>query len=179
MATPVPKIEMTVTYFEMRDPLVRRRMRPAPKGLELVHVPEPPVHFYRYLQDTIGDGMWFERRYADDEAMRAAIHKPGVALWIPYLHGAPAGMVELDCEFFPEVELVFFGVMPEHIGKGLGGYLLDWAVDKVFAEGATRFWLHTCNYDHPNAIPAYKAAGFEVYDTRTALIDDPHALGLL
>ena len=34
-----------------------------------------------------------------------------------------------------------------------------------------RVWLHTCDLDHPAALPNYLKAGFEIYDTK--VIEQP------
>ena len=50
-------------------------------------------------------------------------------------------------------------------GRGLGGALLTEAVERAWAAGAARVWLHTCTFDHPAAIPNYLARGFTVFRT--------------
>ena len=35
--------------------------------------------------------------------------------------------------------------------------------DEAWALGASRVWLHTCTLDSPNALPNYKARGFDEY----------------
>jgi len=175
----VPKVEMTVTYLEMRQPPTRNKARPRPENLVVSHIIEPPLDFYRYLHDVVGRDMWFERRQFTDAQLRETVYCSTVEVWVPFLDGAPAGLIEFDFASLPHVELVYFGITAEHIGKGIGGYLLDWSADYVWARGAGRFWLHTCNFDHANAIPAYRRAGFEVYDTVVSMIDDPRALGLI
>ena len=36
--------------------------------------------------------------------------------------------------------------------------------DKVWSERPKRFWLHTCNLDHPAALKLYQKVGFVLYD---------------
>ena len=42
-----------------------------------------------------------------------------------------------------------------YFGKKCGGYLLSEAIKKLFEEGISRVWLHTCSLDHENAIKNY------------------------
>ena len=56
-----------------------------------------------------------------------------------------------------------FGLTPPFIGRGYGGPLLDSAVQNAFAWGADRVWVHTCNYDHPNALNNYLKSGFQIF----------------
>ena len=49
-------------------------------------------------------------------------------------------------------EIAYFGILEEYFGKKCGGYLLSEAIKKLFDEGASRVWLHTCSLDHQNSI---------------------------
>ena len=40
------------------------------------------------------------------------------------------------------------------------------AIEKAWSHGPERIWLHTCELDHPAAMPMYLEAGFEVFDQR-------------
>jgi len=64
-----------------------------------------------------------------------------------------------------EVEIAYFGLLPDFIGRGLGGTLLTSAIESAWAWKPTpsRVWLHTCNRDHPNALNNYQARGFKIY----------------
>ena len=63
---------------------------------------------------------------------------------------------------------------------GLGRLLIGTAIAKAFARpGTGRFWLHTCNFDHPRAIEFYQSAGFRIYATGFEVMDDPRIAGRL
>ena len=79
--------------------------------------------------------------------------------------GETAGYFELHREDDGAVEIVYFGLLPQYTGRGLGGALLTEAVERAWASGAARVWLHTCTFDHPAAIPNYLARGFTVFKT--------------
>lgn len=165
------------TYFlEMRARPQRTHERACPAGIEIVRVTQPPIHFYRYLFDTVGDPWgWWERKLQTDDQIATELHDPGFVLFVPYYAGVPAGMVELDSRKSPEIRLNYFGLMPEMIGKGIGGYLMDWTVDYVWNAGAARFWLNTCTRDSPQALAMYLRAGFVQYDQRSTVMEDPLA----
>jgi len=140
-------------------------LQPPGSGIEVVRALEPTVSFYRYLYDTVGaDWLWTRRRLLDDADLAAIIRDPGVDIRVLWCHGVPAGFAELDVREAPDVELAYFGLIPEFIGRGLGRYLLDWAVRHAWTRGAGRLWVHTCDLDHPRAVATYEAAGFELYD---------------
>ena len=62
-----------------------------------------------------------------------------------------------------ETEISYFGLLEEYIGKGIGGYALSVAIKKSFEKNIRRVWLHTCTFDHPNALKNYIARGMTVF----------------
>ena len=91
----------------------------------------------------------------------------------------PSGFAELDRRRKDEVELVHLGMIPEYAGRGLGTYLLGWAVDQAWSKPARRVWTRTSNHDHPKAIAVFQRAGFVPYDQESGLIDDPRRAGAM
>jgi GNAT superfamily N-acetyltransferase len=81
------------------------------------------------------------------------------------MDGTPAGYFEIEKRPEGEVEIKNIGLLPAFIGQGLGGHLLTVAVERAWAWGATRVWLHTCTHDHPHALRNYVARGFRVCKT--------------
>jgi len=171
-----PKITLTTWYFEMLAPPARP-LHDLPPGLSIVLARKPPVHFYRYLYDTIGGPwVWWERKRQSDARVLEDIHHPEVDLFVPYLDGVPIGMIELDRRDFPEVKLPYFGIVPEYCGRGIGAAALDWSIAHVWGLGAKRYWLTTCSLDSPAALRVYESAGFARFKQEDELVDDP-ALG--
>ncbi len=157
-------VETIITYLEMTAP----PDRPPPvvrPGIEVRRATAPTLSFYRYLYDTIGaDWLWTQRRRMPAEALIAVLRDPAVEINVLWVAGVPAGYAELDWRHAPEVELAYFGLIPEYIGQGLGGFLLDWAIARAWRTGPRRLWVHTCDLDHPNALAVYQKAGFRAYD---------------
>ena len=180
LAAPAPpgKLRVTVTYVEMTQ-------RPRPGATQhragacaVLRAEAPTASFYRFLYNTVGKPwLWYERRLLDDGALYEAITRPGVEIYVLYVRGVPAGYVELDRYQPEEVEIAYFGLMPEFIGRGLGPYFLDWAVGRAWnppqGDAPGRVWLHTCTLDHPKALATYQRAGFRVYDQHAITINDP------
>jgi GNAT superfamily N-acetyltransferase len=54
-------------------------------------------------------------------------------------------------------------LLPEFIGRGLGGALLTSAIDEAWRLSPKRVWVHTCTLDHPQALANYQARGMVVY----------------
>jgi GNAT superfamily N-acetyltransferase len=174
------KLECIVTYLEMREPPRHPNILSGRHKIALMRAESPTVSFYRYLYDTIGEEwLWWERRALDDEALAAIIHDPEVEIFVLYYDGVPAGYIELDLRIAGEIEIAYFGLIPEFIGRGLGAYLLGWALDEAWQREPERVWLHTCNFDHPKAIAVYQRVGFTPYKQETTQIDDPRETGVL
>jgi GNAT superfamily N-acetyltransferase len=174
------KIASTITHLEMSAPPSALPL-PAPRdGLDIEQAVRPTVSFYRYLYDTIGEAwLWGDRRKLDDHALAAIVQHPAVEVYVLWVHGVPAGYAEFDGRIPGEIELAYFGLVPEFIGQKLGPYLLDWAIRTAWARDPRRLWVHTCSLDHPGALAMYERAGFGVFHRETVIEDDPRALGLI
>ena len=174
------KIEVTVTYLEMTVP-PRRAAAGAPSdGTRVMRAEKPTGSVYRYLYDTVGEPwLWYERRRMSDAALAAIVQDADVRIDVLYVAGVPAGYAELDFRRKDEVELGYFGLMPEFIGAGYGGYLLDRAIDTAWKTKPERLWVNTCTMDHPRALKVYRRAGFVPYRRTRHIIDDPRKNGLI
>ena len=161
----------TRTYLEMTDP---RALRPGHTPNDDVRVarrdPCEP-EFWRYLYASVGAAYrWVDRLPWTEEEIRAYLTDPAVTLWVMTVGGAVAGYFELRRELDGSVEIVYFGLLLEFTGRGLGGYLLTDAVERAWASGARRVWLHTCSFDHPFAIQNYLDRGFSVFRTEQYVV---------
>jgi GNAT superfamily N-acetyltransferase len=157
-------LPMTVTFLEMKG---KPAMIPPPipsTKVAILRADKPPVHFYRYLYNTIGEPyFWVDRRRMDDSSLAALIKNPLLELYVLYANGNPAGMAELDFRE-PHVGLLaYFGLMPEYIGKRLGTYFLYHAVQNAWTRAISTLLVNTCTLDHPRALPLYQRMGFVAY----------------
>ena len=172
-------LNTVVTYLEM----TARSTTPTPplpaQKIALMRAETPTVSFYRYLYVSIGeDWLWFEREILSDQDLENIIQNDLVEVYVLYVGGVPAGMGELDRRADGEVELAYFGLLPEFIGRGLGPYFLRWLIDQAWTYEPHRVWLHTCDLDHPKAFNLYQSAGFQPYRRETINFRDPRADGL-
>ena len=176
---PRGKVEWVITFLEMTRPPVRPALHRSDK-LILLRAERPTVSFYRYLYNTVGEQwLWHERRRWSDEELSAVICNPKVEIYVLYVAGVPVGFAELDRRRKDEVELAHLGMIPEYAGRGLGTYLLGWAVDQAWSKRIRRLWVRTSNHDHPKALPTFQKAGFEPYDQQASFIDDPRRKGAM
>ena len=114
-----------------------------------------------------------DARWLSDAELAAVLDDPRVEVNVLWVGGAPAGYAELDRRAPPDIELAYFGLMPEFIGQGLGAYLLDWAIHHAWRSRPRRLWLHTCDLDHPRALDFYQSLGFRIYDRQVTEADLP------
>jgi GNAT superfamily N-acetyltransferase len=170
-----PPIPITITKLEMtaKPASLRPKLRREHDNgrVVLLKVKQPPVHFYRYLYETVGrDHVWVERTRMSDEVLAAIVQDENIDLYVLYCEGAPAGYAELDFRKMPNAELAYFGLIPDYIGRGLGGFLLATAIDIAWSKPIERLWVHTNTLDHPRALPLYQQLGFVPYAQETAQI---------
>ena len=155
-------VSTTVTYLAMDGPPARLPPTPAAPRMALMRADEIPLHFYRYLYERVGIAcLWVERRGISDEALTGMVQREGIEVTVLYANGAPAGFYELDFAYPARPDLVYFGLMPEWIGRGIGAWLLGTAVSEAFSRGAAALTVNTCTLDHPAALPLYQRLGFQ------------------
>lgn len=130
---------------------------------------EPCGAFNRFLYSTVGaDWQWTDRLPWSLEQWQQNTAQPGLETWVAYINGTPAGYFELFYAMeVGEVEIQYFGLLPQFTGRGLGGALLTDAIKRAWslADGVKRVWVHTCTLDGPTALPNYRARGMQVYKT--------------
>ena len=162
-----------VTYLEMLQPPDSPVPEAPMPDLTVIQALSPTTRYYRYLYGAVGGPWhWVDRGKLDDEKLAAIVQDPRVEVYVLYVAGVPAGYAELDRRQCPDIELAYFGIMPEYIGKKLGPYLLGWAIEKAWSYNPRRFWLHTCTLDHPKALATYLNAGFRIYDRKEESVAD-------
>jgi GNAT superfamily N-acetyltransferase len=153
--------QVTRTYLEMGSPddlVPAPTPRPEPK---VERLPQCSVPFFRFLYQEVGRAyQWTDRLSWTDEMIRGYLATPEVSMWLLSWEMEPAGYFELRQHEDRSVEIAYFGLLPEFIGRGWGKYLLTGAVKAAWQLGAGRVWLHTCTLDHPAALPNYLKRGF-------------------
>ena len=158
---------MSTYYLHMTEPAQLRPARKRVAGFEVVRCQVPCVAVNRFFYQEVGKGWrWTFRLPWTEAEWQAYVERPGLETWIGSERGTPAGYFELARQEGDQVEVASFGVLPQFIGRGLGGLLLTAALERAWEEGTRRVWLHTCSWDHPHALANYQARGLEVYKTR-------------
>jgi GNAT superfamily N-acetyltransferase len=175
------RLDLTITYLEMTErPPHPHVVPPHRLKLSLLRAHQPTVGFYRFLYNSVGEPwLWYERRVMSDDDLARIIQDDRVEIYVLYVDGVPAGFAELDLRTPPNIELAYFGLMPDFIGRGLGRYLLTWAIDTSWNHEPERLWVNTNTLDHAKALPLYQRCGFRPYKQEHVVIDDPRILGVI
>lgn len=166
-------MQATRTYLQLTDPgQFREAFGPFP-DLVVERVAEPAAALYRSCYRTVGDAyQWRDRWNWSDAEIRAHLDRPDISIYVAAQRERFAGWYELRRVADDDsVEIAYFGLAPDAIGRGLGKHLLSSAVRDAWACGPSRVWVHTCTLDHPHALPNYQARGFAVYRTETYEVD--------
>jgi ribosomal protein S18 acetylase RimI-like enzyme len=157
----MPTVQVVRTYLEMRSPGDLHPAREPEDAPRLERMEGCPASFFRYLYAEVGRAYhWNDRLAWTDDQVRAHLVDPDVALWLLSWRGAPAGYFELRRHQDHSVEVAYFGLLPEFVGRGWGGHLLTLAAREAWGMKPDRVWLHTCTLDHPAALPNYLKRGF-------------------
>ena len=173
--------ELITYYLEMTSP---EQLRPAraladPFAVRRAQLAFPALNRFFYAE--VGRAhSWTDRLRWTDEQWLAWLERPNMQTWIGYVHETPAGYFELEKQrdtrntqeagvstSTDAVELVYFGVLPPFIGRGVGGALLTEAIRRAWAPGpAAGLGPHLYGLDHPAALPNYQKRGFRIYDQK-------------
>jgi len=179
---------LATTYLEMLSPAAFSDQR-APIRNPKFQVHELIERTWRFNRDmylAVGEKWkWIDKRPWTDEQWQDYANDSNLRTFAGYCDEALIGYYELKRsarsslrrqssevrgQFNQEdVEIAYFGLLPEFIGRGAGGALLTSAIENAWNWSPTpaRVWVHTCNRDHPNALANYQARGFKIYKVVT------------
>ena len=168
------RVSVRRTHLELRRPEELRPGRPPAQPVQLVL--RRPISAAEYLElyGMVGDlWLWRDRLVWTEEELERYLSSPDVYVWSAHADETTAGYFELRQHTDRAVEVMYFGLAPAFIGRGLGGWLLTRAAEEAFALGAPRIVLNTCTLDAPQALPNYLARGFTIVSEDQYLLDVP------
>lgn len=177
---PSGKVAAIVTHLEMTRPASLRAAPDLPE-MTLEHVAHPDPDRYRALFRAVGGEawLWCSRLLLDTDALNAILHDPAVEVLVLRAAGRDVGLLELDFRQSGACELAFLGLVPEALGQGAGRYMMNVALTRAWARPITRLHVHTCTFDHPDAVAFYMRSGFVPTRRQVEMFDDPRLTGVL
>jgi RimJ/RimL family protein N-acetyltransferase len=155
-------LQTIVTHLAMEAPLAIAGDKIIwPEGVSFEREQGMALADYRALYDMVGRKWhWVNRRHLDDRQLAALIHHPATEIFVLRRQGSPIGYVELNYKLFPQVEIVFLGLVEGEIGNGLGPLVMKSCMQIIKARDPKRVIIQTCTLDHPSALRLYQKTGF-------------------
>src|SRR6266542_6159292 len=161
---------LVTTYLKMRSPEQLRPKRCADVRVQVREQKEPNWRFNRDLYFAVGEQWhWIDKRPWTDEQWKEYAAALELRTFGAYYDNVLAGYYELRRDDEGGVEIAYFGLLPEFVGRGLGGALLTSAIEEAWrtSSSVSRVWVHTCTLDHPGALGNYQARGMVIYKQET------------
>lgn len=166
------KLALTITHLELTARDWTRRGQPPAIDITIERDAAPTAARYLDLYDRVGRlWLWYERRLYTERALTELLNQPDHELHVAHHGDELVGYFELGGN-----EIAFFGLTPAYIGKRIGPWLLDRAIERGFARGGDRLMLNTNTVDHPRALDTYRKAGFRVVRSESRELQDPRVL---
>lgn len=159
------------TYLELTS---AEQFRPAAESAQatvrLARVTRELGPWFQRCYRAVGERLhWVDRLETPLLELEAWLAGPACVAWGLWVGAELAGFYLLERDAEDGMELAYFGLLPEAVGRGLGGLLLNHAIRQAWAAAPRRVWLHTCTLDHPHALPNYERRGFVPYRQETYL----------
>src|SRR5437868_6911715 len=131
---------VTTWYLEQRSRAELKPARVPEPAPQIVRAEIPSPALNRFLYTSVGgDWHWKDRLPWTWERWMQWLDRPEVQTWVMYVSGTPAGYVELEKQE-GDVELAYFGVAPQFVGRKLGGHLLTVGLARAWDMDAQRVW---------------------------------------
>lgn len=155
------EVAYTVTYLQMTArPGFDYPRLPVGSSAALLKAADPPVWYFLSLYDAVGrDYAWEDMHSLPEDEVAAQLARSDIFTLMD--HGWPHGFFMLEGMDENVVDLAYFGLVPEAVGSGLGGWLLKTAILTAWDRPGTQsVTVNTCTLDHPRALTLYQKHGF-------------------
>ncbi|WP_068315340.1 GNAT family N-acetyltransferase [Polycladidibacter hongkongensis] len=176
---PLDRMAFVVTNLEMLSPPQAKGQ--LPEGMHLERQEQVTTEGFLAMFRAVGTPwLWFGRLQMSEQELSDTLQEDGREVYFAKLHGTDVGLLELKFSDDGDVEVVYFGLIPEAIGGGRGRWMMEQAIAIAFSrDGTKRLWLHTCTGDSPVALKFYMACGFKPVSRSIELVRDPRLDGVL
>ncbi len=157
------KIEVLTTYLSVDIPYNILNVKSL-SGFTLLRHPLISVEYYMYLYARVGMLWGWTGRYLLSKSQLTEKLRENEIV-ILYKRSVPVGFYELEFTGNRFVEIAYFGVEPDLVGGGVGKFMMSDAFQRCNSLNISKIYLHTCSFDHPNALSFYQSCGFEIRKT--------------
>ena len=160
------KVAMSmITYYLQMNSANELNKKQDSLGLVVTEAQIDEFRLNKFLYQLVGEQwQWHDKLEQSDEQWQQYVEDSRLRTWVAYYQGSIAGYFELKTDELGTTEIMYFGLAPNFIGKGFGGYLLSQAILNAWEmQNTKRVFVHTCSLDHTSALANYKARGMNVY----------------
>lgn len=160
----MPVIPVKTYYLEMENIPKFGKITTPPFTKIIDWHPNSQEYLEQYTK--VGDPWgWTGRTQIPSTELDTIINSENTFLFLLLHNNKTAGFVELTTENNC-VEIKYFGILNEFQGKGIGGYFLKWSISKAWSLNPKKVTVHTCEYDHKDALAIYQKYGFKLVKTQ-------------
>ena len=175
---PVTRMRVLVTFMRMSHPPAGPALV-LPQGWTLEDDVSLSVPQYRTLHFGVGRNCcWWMRQVLSDKALAHLLETAPIKIGLLREREHIRGFYELNLTDPQDINLAYFGLLPEAIGQGVGRAFLDGVLRRAWHCRPRTVRVNTCTADHPRALPLYRKMGFEVVRRVEEEWDVPDRLGL-
>ena len=161
------------SFLEINSVKNLNRSKSPGSSFKISEVKPPDFQLNKFFYKQIGKNhRWIDRLVWEDKKWIEYVENPNVKTFVLKDDNNLAGYYETIRDMDNDhSEIAYFGILEEYFGRKCGGYLLSEAINKLFKDGMSRVWLHTCSLDHKNAIKNYLARGMKIFKSEKINID--------
>ncbi|MBM7050642.1 MULTISPECIES: GNAT family N-acetyltransferase [unclassified Rothia (in: high G+C Gram-positive bacteria)] len=174
--------DVTITYLQMLQAPADKGEAVLPENARLERVEHPTPELARWLYSAVGGPWrWYERLTWSFQQWADELAEAGAEIWLLTVNGTPSGYCQLAAhvetsnrQAHTETEILYFGLLENTHGQGLGRALLTAMVNRAWdlhtrhpLPPVKRVWVHTCTLDGAHALANYQRRGFEIYGSHT------------
>lgn len=165
---------VTITLLQMSTP---DALRPTPcpdPGFSIRERTTPDGTFNRSLYLAVGSPwQWTDKAGWSADQWHTYASSDSLRTFEASFNGALAGYFELRPDASGGIEIAYFGLLPDFTGRGLGAFMLSFALTTAWESSPQRVWVSTCSLDHPASLHNYLARGMSVFHTETKPLPPP------
>jgi len=155
-----------ITYYLKFEKFEEHEFFQVPSNVKIEKIENMGVAQYREMFLAVGSEWgWSGRLILPDEELQQELLRNSLEIYKLFYNNQFAGFAEIDCANSKEIEILYFGLIPEFIGKGLGRLLMNFIKNRAKNFSPSMLFLHTCNHDHPKALTFYQKSGFVLFNT--------------
>ena len=159
-------------YLDIKSVLELRETKNPPRNCFINFLHKPDFQLNKFFYKNIGKNHnWVDRLNWTEKQWMDYVNSNNLKTFVLIYQNEIAGYFEsLYHHDDKEIEIAYFGILEEYHNKKLGSYLLSFAIKKSFENNIKRVWVHTCSYDHKNALNNYLKRGMKIIKSETVFM---------